>query len=323
MNETVRIEGFQRDVERLATSVGRKVGTAAHEQARRYLVERMAEEGLEAYDESGYERPYRFDGYELCNLIGVVPGQDRSAAPVLIAAHYDTCGPYPGADDNAAAVTLALSCVEFFKDNPLERDLIIALFDGEEPPLFHEKGMGSTWFYENQRRTEIHAALVLDLVGHAVGLPGFEDLIFVTGAESDPCLPELLRQLPEIEGVRALAALNRYVGDMSDHHIFRLNKRPYLFLSCGRWEHYHQPTDTPDRLDYKKMVAIRQLLIALLSGLSASSLSGPFDGNDTTPLECDLMNEHLGPLLAQFGMKVETRADIDKLVHMLKSRLGL
>ena len=34
--------------------------------------------------------------------------------------------------------------------------------------------------------------------------------------------------------------LNRYVGDLSDHHVFRVNKRPYLFLTCARWEHYHE-----------------------------------------------------------------------------------
>jgi hypothetical protein len=31
---------------------------------------------------------------------------------------------------------------------------------------------------------------------------------------------------------------------MSDHGIFRENGVPYLFLSCGRWPHYHRDTDT-------------------------------------------------------------------------------
>ena len=50
------------------------------------------------------------------------------------------------------------------------------------------------------------------------------------------------------------------MGDMSDHHIFRTLGLPYLFFSCGRWEHYHQRSDTPEKLAYGKMAAIATLL---------------------------------------------------------------
>ena len=48
---------------------------------------------------------------------------------------------------------------------------------------------------------------------------------------------------------------------MSDHHVFRTHGIPYLFLSCGRWKHYHQPSDTPARLNYVKMARISHLLV--------------------------------------------------------------
>ena len=44
--------------------------------------------------------------------------------------------------------------------------------------------MGSIRFYEDQRREEIHCAILLDLVGHDVPVPGLEDLLFITGMES-------------------------------------------------------------------------------------------------------------------------------------------
>ena len=37
--------------------------------------------------------------------------------------------------------------------------------------------MGSTRFHEDQARGPVHAALVLDLVGHAVPIPGAGDLL--------------------------------------------------------------------------------------------------------------------------------------------------
>src|SRR5690606_37898557 len=98
-----------------------------------------------------------------------------------------------------------------------------------------------------------HCAVVLDLVGHDVPVPGIEDLVFVTGMESDPDL--VLDLTGAVDGVRVQPVLNRYVGDLSDHHVFRTHQRPFLFLSCARWQHYHMPTDTPDRLNYDKMAA--------------------------------------------------------------------
>ena len=48
---------------------------------------------------------------------------------------------------------------------------------------------------------------------------------------------------------------------MGDHGVFRRNDVPYLFFSCGRWEHYHQPSDTPDRLNYEKMEHVASLFL--------------------------------------------------------------
>lgn len=321
------IASLKADVYALATASGREVGSAGHEAARQYLLGRMQAEGLLGYttedDEPSYELPYEFQGMSFCNLLGVVPGKDRSLDPVLIAAHYDTCMALPGADDNAAAISIALACIASLRQTAPERDVIFAFFDGEEPPFFHSEGMGSIVFYKRQRKTEIHAAIVLDLVGHDVGIPGFEDLIFVTGAESDPGLANVLRASCQVDGLRTLAALNSYVGDMSDHHIFRVNERPFLFLSCGRWEHYHQATDTPDRLSYNKMANIQSFVLNLLYAASASSLSGPFDGNDTFSLEKELLEANAGPVLQQIGLNLRSRADIDQLVYFLMGQFSL
>jgi len=40
-----------------------------------------------------------------------------------------------------------------------------------------------------------------------------------------------------------------------------------LFLSCGWWKHYHQPTDTFDRLNLKKMQGIADYLVRLVHNL--------------------------------------------------------
>src|SRR6185295_15106831 len=37
---------------------------------------------------------------------------------------------------------------------------------------------------------------------------------------------------------------------------------PFLFLTCGRWRHYHTPADTPEKLDYDKIAATARWLEA-------------------------------------------------------------
>ncbi len=310
-------EQLEATVRALATPAGRKVGTAGHDAARQFLLAAMEEAGLSGYGEAGHEHPYRRRGIDFCNLIGVLPGTNLEQNPIVIAAHYDTCGDQPGADDNAAAIAISLSIVEPLRSARLERSVIFAFFDAEEPPHYLSETMGSIRWYEDQRREETHCAIVLDLVGHDVALPGLEDAVFVTGVESDPALEPIFRGAAGRASVCPLPTLTRYIGDMSDYHCFRIDRRPYLFLSCAQWEHYHAVTDTPEKLNYHKMAGIAELLTDLTREVAATELNGPFEGSDTTAMEVAHFNAAARPLLDQFGFTLETREDMDRLAELL------
>ena len=310
-------------VESLALPNGRPVGSAGHDQARAYLLRQMKAAGLEGSDAGcGFELPFCVGGQEFCNLIGRLPGRDPTQDPMLIGAHYDTCGEQPGADDNAAAIAIALTAIPQLRDLGLKRSILIAFFDSEEPPWFLTPSMGSIHFYHEQRKEPVHFSLIMDLVGHDVPMPGLQDLLFLTGMESDPGLESIVIDNRKTQGIRVVPTLNSYIGDLSDHHAFRLDKRPYLFLSCGHWEHYHQATDTPEKLNYSKMASIRDFMIAAIRQADAAPLDGPFEGYDTTPTEIEFMKEVFEPYLQQFGMQLNSRSDVDKLVLTLLS-MGL
>jgi hypothetical protein len=66
----------------------------------------------------------------------------------------------------------------------------------------------------------------MDLVGHDVPVLGMEDLVFLTGTESDPALADVVIASEPESGIRTVPTLNSYVGDMSDNHIFRVNDVP-------------------------------------------------------------------------------------------------
>jgi len=313
------------DVAILATSLGRAVGTPGHESAKIHIINRLTGLGLRPYIGRSFEANYAHDEQDFCNLLAIAPGIDSDLKPVLLGAHYDTCGDIPGADDNAAAVAALLSTSEELIKRKSDRSVIFAFFDAEEPPHFLSPSMGSFRFYEDQKPEDIHCAVIMDLIGHDVPVPGLEDLLFVMGMESNQGLEQVIQNVDSGSQLRILPTLNRYIGDMSDHHIFRTNQVPYLFLSCGRWEHYHQETDTPDKLNYEKIQAVSKLLTDLTIKISQTDMNNEFEGYDSSSTEIRFIQENLMPVISAMGLtlNLETRADIDQLASMMLTYLPL
>ena len=128
---------LERDVLSIALENGRRVGTKGHAIVEEFLVDRLGAIGCEPYSGKSFSLPYEQHGIDFTNIVGVIPGKDRSKQPLLIGAHYDSVIDAPCADDNAAAVAIALAVGELAAESGnLERDLIIAIFDAEEPPYF-------------------------------------------------------------------------------------------------------------------------------------------------------------------------------------------
>jgi hypothetical protein len=320
----ISTEVLKRDVLHLTSQGERQVGSEGHRAAREYLVSRMTELSLSPYRDHSFELPYNVSGENFVNLAARIPGCSKGRAPILLGAHYDTCGPYPGADDNASALAIVLAVADRLSSLTLERDLIIAFFDAEEPPHFMTETMGSINFYNSQRTEEIACAVILDLMGHDVPIEGFEDLLFVTGMESHSQLESVIRETSSGNKVRVVPTLNRYVGDMSDHHIFRVNDIPYLFLSCGRWEHYHMPTDTPEKLNYEKMAAMADFLQKLIIKSSEAEFNEESPEYDSTATELLFFNTIFRELFRKYGIdELQSREDMDRAVSMLMGSFGL
>jgi len=320
-------DSLRADVMAICQPEGRMVGSPGHARARSYLEGRLGELGLMPYRGKTFALSYRHSrgGLESHNLVGVIPGTDRSLPPLVIAAHYDSVIAAPSADDNAAAVAIALSTAAALGATRRERDIAIALFDAEEPPYFLGSDMGSVRFCAEQADGRgFHGALVMDLVGHdfALPLPGLANLLVAVGVESSGGLPALVDACPRPASLPLVVAHNEVVGDMSDHHAFRLRRVPYLFLTCGRWIHYHRESDTPDRLAWGKMALIRDYLVALAGAMADGALAVP--PVDTTAMEIRYLEAALGPalplVLTRLGISaLKTREDLQRLAFGLQA----
>ena len=213
---------LENDVDKLCQPCGRRVGTEGHRLAEKWVEQRLNEIGCLPYRGDRFSLPYEMGGVRFTNFAGVIAGQDRTLPPLLIGAHYDSVIDAPCADDNGASVAISLAVVlAIAEQGGLERDLVIAIFDAEEPPYFQTQFMGSNRFYEDQiDERGIHFAIISDLVGHDVTFPSdltkgipaanlltapLAPLTFMTGAESHPALPDLLSGIKPPKGMKMIA----------------------------------------------------------------------------------------------------------------------
>jgi hypothetical protein len=328
------------DTKALSMPKGRRVGQPGHEKARRYLLGRMSGIGLKPFAENSFELPYRSENTSthspsFCNLVGVVPGiNSNSSKPILIGAHYDSVIDAPCSDDNATAVAVALAIAEEAVRTRVASDIIVALFDAEEPPWFLGPDMGSIRFFDDHcRNINFKGVLILDLIGHNVAtrsfrpsmwIPRIRNMLFVLGAESNSTMADAVdRSQKSSRGLTIIPTLNRYVGDMSDHHIFRQYGQPYLFLTCAQGEHYHSPQDNMNWVNMKKVRKTFRFVRTLITEMDAGVAIGT-DTFDSTDFEIRTIRKNLGWLLPFFlktlGLKeLKSRNDIDTMASVLVS----
>lgn len=333
LKDTALAARLERIVCSLALPAGRRVGRPGHTSAERCVQTHLQRLRLEPYRGASFALPYRSGDTAFTNFVGLIRGRDPSLPPILLGAHYDSVIDAPCADDNAAAVALTLEVAARIPPGRLRHDLVVALFDAEEPPYFLTPAMGSIRFHEDQTDGRgFHVALISDLVGHDVTLRSLGEatpadlrrLACVLGAESHPALPRLLDRSPPPAGLGAISLLNAYAPDLSDHHIFRVKRHPYLFFSCGHWPHYHRPSDTPEKLNYTKLAALTRWVADLLPRLDDLGLSPPREDSvaatdHSAPYEAASIARALSPeTLARLGIPApRSRADIDAFARRL------
>ena len=255
----IRKEILERHVRKLASEefAGRR-GAGARK-AEKYIREAFVAAGLKTQVQ---ELPGR--GTPLRNVIGVLQsGKEPTTEHVIVSAHYDHLGKwggflFPGASDNAAGVAALLELARVLKP-PLKRDVIFIAFDQEEIGL-----VGSFGYAERPLRPlkDCAAFLTFDILGRDLA-DVTKGVLFCVGTERADSLLGVVKGTKIPEEVFLVYAGADIVGARSDFVAFMKKRVPFLFFSTGENRDYHQPTDTPDRLNYDKLHREAQVIAAV------------------------------------------------------------
>jgi Zn-dependent M28 family amino/carboxypeptidase len=326
---------------------GRRPGTPEGDAARTVVAAALRNAGLDPFEQA-------VPGCGGANVLAKIEGDVERY--VVVGAHFDHLGRdrdrvYWGADDNAAAVAIlvemAASCVR----ERAGRGVIVAAFDGEEPPFFATGAMGSQAFLANPAipREAIDFMVCMDLVGHRIGGAGLPDEVglslFALGGEKSHGTREIVHGLARSEeGVIVRTADAEIIPPLSDYEPFWRAKIPFLFLTAGRSRVYHTPSDTPEKLDYPKIEATARWLTRFVRAARVRADAGAFDeagANDASTLDelaemvlaLSRVSSEAGQALAYVGalraacdpsgrLPAARRREVAAIVGMIESRLA-
>ena len=218
----------------------------------------------------------------------------QTEGPVLVVgAHYDVWGEQPGADDNASGVAGVLELARLLaKHQPKVRHRIeLALWPLEEPPNFRTPSMGSA-VHANALAlsgADVRGMISLEMIGYFSDEPGSQsfpapgmsllytsrgDGIVVVGNSSSWWFTRRVKKrmagatdLP----VRSMNAPAFVPGvDFSDHlNFWDQGWKAVMITDTAfyRNPNYHEPTDTPETLDYARMAQVVTGVYAVVTTL--------------------------------------------------------
>lgn len=234
------------------------LGTPEHARVRAYLSARMTQLGLSPQVQTGalspaaLKRLKRWDidpaaaNHQIANLVGVLPGQDRSLPPILMMAHYDSVPDSPGAADDAAGVAAILETVRAIKARgPASRDLVVLITDAEELNLDGAR----VFFSEHPLRDRIGAVINLEARGG-----GGRAFMFETGRGNAETIARYADAAARAPGGPSSSSLAVFVYELMPNGTdFTIPKNRGLgglnFAFIGRPEQYHAAGSTPDALE--------------------------------------------------------------------------
>ncbi|BCG45302.1 hypothetical protein GEOBRER4_n0055 [Citrifermentans bremense] len=274
--ELLLSERLQQHVGFLAGTVGER--NMAHYRslvrASDYVRAELGKAGLSVSEQS-----YSVDGKVVANLEGEVKGTTAPQEIVVIGAHYDSAPGTPGANDNASGVAALIELARRSAGLHPARTLRFVAFVNEEAPFFHGEEMGSVVYARRskERREKIVAMVSLETIGYYSDQPEsqlypaplgrfYPDTGNFIGFVSNWSSQSLLRKaigsfrgstrFPS-EGVAA-PALIPGIG-WSDQWAFWQQGYPALMVTdtaLYRYPHYHQPTDTYEKIDYDRLARV-------------------------------------------------------------------
>lgn len=264
---------------------GRETGRIGYHRASNFLKDFYVDNDIPSplgYDNYYQRIPKSYfskDSPSSQNVVAFIEGSELPEEVIVISAHLDHLGisnddTYFGADDNASGTAAVMEMAQAFA---------LAKEDGHGPRrsiLFlhltaEESGLLGSRYYVKHPIYSLDNTVVnlnIDMIGRvdkAHEEKQQENYVYIIGADR---LSTKLHYISEAANnqftnltldykYNAEGDSNRYYY-RSDHYNFAYRNIPVIFYFNGEHQDYHQPTDTPDKINYPLLQKRAQLIFS-------------------------------------------------------------
>lgn len=179
------------------------------------------------------------------NIVARLAGTGDGAA-ILLAAHYDSVPPGPGASDDGQGVAAILEVARILKTLPSARnDVIFLITDAEERGLIGAYGFAADHAWMQDVR------VVLNIEARGSRGPS---LMFETGPDSAGLVRMMGSHASRPITNSLLSAIYERMPNGSDFTVFKDRGIPGMnYGFVGGWPHYHTPIDDIAHLDPRSL----------------------------------------------------------------------
>ncbi len=198
-----------------------------------------------------------WEDYASRNVIAYLPGTKGAKKTIVFTAHYDHLGRmgeltyFPGANDNASGTAMLLTLAKYFKEHPVNINILFIAFAGEEAGL-----LGSKHYVEHPTypMKKMNFLVNLDIMGSG------EEGITVVNATLFNDQFNLLQEINTEKGLLTQVK-SRGPAQNSDHYWFTEKGVPAFFIyTMGSNKNYHDVFDTYENLTFSEYSDITTLL---------------------------------------------------------------
>ncbi|MGB1308171.1 MAG: M28 family peptidase [Oceanihabitans sp.] len=205
--------------------------------------------------------------FESENVVALIKGSEKPDEVIVVSAHLDHEGikdgkVYNGADDDGSGSVAMLEIAEAFQQavkdgNGPKRSILFLHVTGEEKGL-----LGSSYYTDVDPIIPLKntvADLNIDMIGRTDPKREGTNRNYLYLIGSDKLSTELHNISEEINKKYCNIELDYTFNDendpnrfyyRSDHYNFAKNNVPVIFYFNGTHDDYHQPSDTPDKIEY-------------------------------------------------------------------------
>ncbi|MBK6610881.1 MAG: M28 family peptidase [Sphingobacteriales bacterium] len=218
-----------------------------------------------------------FDDIAAKNVLGIIEGSDPSLKNeyIVITAHFDHLGKrdnsiFYGADDDASGTSALLEMAQAFAQAKASgkgprRSILFMPVSGEEKGL-----LGSAYYTDSEPVIPLAQTvcnLNIDMVGRVDDFHKNGNYVYLIGSDK---LSSDLHKISEAanDAYTQIELDYKYNSEKdpnqfyyrSDHYNFAKNNIPVIFYFNGTHKDYHQPSDTPDKINFEALQKRTQLV---------------------------------------------------------------